>query len=168
MNKEFFKKNIIIIIIFIIFILILGFYLIREYIASKTIYTDSTLTDEKYQMIPKTYDINEYTNILISDEDMAKIYLRDYISNVNRNIEQSYYLLDEEYRNMRFGSLNNYLIYISSLNYSSYNISSYYKKVVDDYIIYGVYDEYGNYFGFKTKGVMQYVVYLDEDTVEIW
>ena len=31
-----------------------------------------------------------------------------------------------------------------------------------------VYDNNGNFFAFKTKGVMQYSVYLDDYTVEIW
>lgn len=136
--------------------------------ASRTIYTDSTLTDEKYDMIPKTYDVNEYTNINISDEDMARIYLNDYISRTVNDISGSYYLLDEEYRNLRFGNVESYMEYINSLNHSYHNVVSYYKKEVGEYTIYGVTDEDGNFFAFKTKGVMQYVVYLDEDTIEIW
>ena len=136
--------------------------------ASRTIYTDSTLTDEKYDMIPKTYDVNEYTNINISDEDMARIYLNDYISRPVNDIRGSYYLLDEEYRNLRFGNVESYMEYINSLNHSHHNVVSYYKKEVGDYTIYGVTDEDGNFFAFKTKGVMQYIVYLDEDIVEIW
>ena len=33
--------------------------------------------------------------------------------------------------------------------------------------VYGVYDTNGNMFVFKTNGVMQYSVYLDDYTVEI-
>lgn len=168
MKKNFLKNNIFIIIIIIVFIFVIGFYAIREYLASKSIYTDSTLTDSKYEMIPKTYGINEYAPVLISDENMAKIYLNDYINIVNTNTEESYYLLDEEYRNTKFNSLDEYLLYTKTIKNYSHDVSSYYKKVVDDYIIYGIYDEYGDFFGFKTNGVMQYVVYLDEYTIEIW
>lgn len=165
---EFIKKHILLIILVVVFISLIAFFLIREYIASKTIYTDSSLSNELYEMIPKTYDINEYTNIIISDEDMARIYLNDFINSVGYNAQASYYLLDEEYRNMRFGNIDNYISYISNFNYSNYDVSSYYKKEIDGYTIFGVYDQNGNFFAFKTSGVMQYSVFLDEDTVEIW
>ena len=99
---------------------------------------------------------------------MAKIYLNDYIHNMYYDIESAYNSLDIEYRNKRFGTIENYKNYVYSLGYSSYTLSSYYKKDVSGYIIFGVYDNNGNFFAFKTKGVMQYSVYLDDYTVEIW
>ena len=165
---EFIKKHIVIVILVLILICFVSFFLIREYIASKTIYMDSTMNDSTYEMIPKTYNVNEYTNIIISDADMAQIYLDDYINNIGNDMNKSYYLLDEEYRVKKFGSLENYINYLNNLNYQSYNVEKYYKKDLGKYIVYGVYDQNGNFFAFKTEGVMQYSVYLDDYTVEIW
>lgn len=116
----------------------------------------------------KNYKVNEYIPTYVSDEDMAKIYLKDYIHNMFYDIEAAYDSLDTEYKNKKFGSLDNYKKYVYSLNNTSYVVSSYYKKDKNGYIYFGVYDTFGNTYVFKTKGVMQYSVFLDEETVEIW
>lgn len=130
----------------------------------------SKLTEDnsiEYDEYLKNYKINEYIATYISDEDMARIYLNDYIHNMYSDIESAYNSLAVEYRNKKFGTIENYKNYVYSLTYSSYALSSYYKKDVSGYIIFGVYDNNGNFFAFKTKGVMQYSVYLDDYTVEI-
>ena len=116
----------------------------------------------------RDHGVNEYIASYISDEDMARIYLNDYIHTMYYNPEEAYNLLDKEYRNIKFDNFNNYKEYVSKLNYSTYDMVRFYKKEIKDYIIFGVYDQNDNFFAFKTKGVMQYSVYLDEETVEIW
>ena len=166
-KMEFIKKNILIIILVLIFVILASYFLVRNYLASKSKYIDSSISEETYEMVPKTYNVNEYTSIMISDDDMARIYLNDYINSIMKNIQDSYYLLDEEYRNSKFGNVDNYINYINNLKLYN-NVDRYYKKTSNGYIIYGVYDVNGNYFVFKTKGVMQYSVYLDDKTIEIW
>ncbi len=124
--------------------------------------------EKGYDEYLKNYKVNEYIPTYVSDEDMAKIYLKDYIHNMFYDIEAAYDSLDTEYKNKKFGSLDNYKKYVYSLNNTSYVVSSYYKKDKDGYIYFGVYDTFGNTYVFKTKGVMQYSVFLDEETVEIW
>lgn len=126
---------------------------------------DNSLGYEEYL---KNYEVNEYILTYVSDEDMAKIYLNDYIHNMYYNVEKAYNSLDEEYRNKKFGNIDNYKNYVNSLTYATYDMVKYYKHDSDGYIIFGVYDKNGNFFAFKTKGVMQYIVYLDDYTVEIW
>lgn len=116
----------------------------------------------------KNYEVNEYITTYISDEDMAKIYLNDYIHIMFSDVERAYNLLNEEYRNKRFGNINNFSNYVKSLNYSSFSLSKYYVRNENGYRYFGVYDNNNNYFIFETDGVMQYTVYLDETTVEIW
>ena len=131
----------------------------------------SKLTEDNslgYEEFLKNYEVNEYIASYVSDEDMARIYLNDYIHNMFYDVEKAYNLLDEEYRVEKFGSLDNFKVYVDSLEYSTYVLSRYYKKDIDGYIIFGVYDRNGNFFAFKTKGVLQYTVYLDDYTVEIW
>ena len=75
---ELIKKHKAISILVVVFIIFILFYLIRGFIASRTIYTESYLRDEEYIMNPKTYDVNEYSITHISDEQMSNIYLIDY------------------------------------------------------------------------------------------
>lgn len=157
MNKNPIKYGIIIGVIILLFV---GLY----FIISKLTEDDSL----GYEEFLKNYEVNEYIASYVSDEDMAKIYLNDYIHNMFYDIEKAYNLLDEEYRTKKFGNLDNFRIYVDSLEYSTYVLSRYYKKDIDGYIIFGVYDRTGNFFAFKTKGVLQYTVYLDDYTVEIW
>lgn len=124
--------------------------------------------EKGYDEYLKNYKVNEYIPTYVSDEDMAKIYLKDYIHNMFYDIEAAYDSLDTEYKNKKFGSLDNYKKYVYSLDNTSYVVSSYYKKDKNGYIYFGVYDTFGNTYVFKTKGVMQYSVFLDEETVEIW
>lgn len=162
---EFIKKNKWIILLILVFISLLIFYFVRDYISNKRFRENKSI---EYKSVPKVYGVNEYISVVMSDEDMARIYLNSYINKMVTNTEEAFYLLDEEYRNLKFGSLNNYVDYVYSLRYSSYNVASYFKKELDDYTIYGVYDQYDNFYAFKVKGVMQYSVYLDNYTVEIW
>ena len=157
MNKNPIKYGIIIAIIILVFV---GAY----FIISKL--TEDNSLD--YEEFLKNYEVNEYIASYVSDEDMAKIYLNDYIHNMFYDVEKAYNLLDEEYRTKKFGNLDNFRIYVDSLEYSTYVLSRYYKKDIDGYIIFGVYDRTGNFFAFKTKGVLQCTVYLDDYTVEIW
>ena len=98
---------------------------------------------------------------------MARIYLNDYVHTLFTDTEFAYNLLDEEYKNKKFGSYESFQNYVNSLPESGYNLLKYYKKDKKGYTIFGVYDKNDNLFIFKTKGVMQYSVYLDDYTVEI-
>lgn len=115
----------------------------------------------------ENYEINEFIPTYISDEDMARIYLNDYVHTLFTDTEFAYNLLDEEYKNKKFGSYESFQNYVNSLPESGYNLLKYYKKDKKGYTIFGVYDKNDNLFIFKTKGVMQYSVYLDDYTVEI-
>ena len=127
----------------------------------------TTNNSSEYVEYLKNYKVNEYIPTYVSDEDMARIYLNDYVHTMYSDTDAAYELLDKEYRDKKFGSLNKYKIYVNSLNYSTHTMSRYYKKENNGYIIFGVYDNNNNFFAFKTKGVMQYSVYLDDYTVEI-
>lgn len=147
-----------IIIILIATIALFSFYFLLNHFFEK---------DEEVYEYLKNYKVNEYIPTYVSDEDMARIYLNDYINNMRYNVEKAYSLLDKEYRNKKFGSLENYKSYISSLQTTSYKLSTYYKNSKNGYIIFGVTDQNSNLYIFKTKGVMQYSVFLDDYTVEI-
>ena len=154
-NKINFKSIIIILIAIIVLVYI--YYLLNHIFSNE---------EESYKYL-KNYDVNEYIPTYVSDEDMAKIYLNDYIKNMNYDVEKAYNLLHEEYRNKKFGNPENYKSYVSSLQGKSYKLSTYYKYNKDGYTIFGVTDQNSNLYIFKTIGVMQYSVFLDDYTVEI-
>lgn len=149
-------KSIIIILIAII-VLVSIYFLLNQFLEKD---------EEGYEYL-KNYEVNEYIPTYVSDEDMARIYLNDYINNVRYDVEKAYDLLDEEYRNKKFGSLENYKSYVNSLQTTTYKLSTYYKNSKNGYIFFGVTDQNSNLYIFKTKGVMQYSVFLDDYTVEI-
>jgi len=150
-------------ILVIIFISLLLMFFIQKIIINNTNYESE---NENYIMIPKTYDVNEYSVMNISDEQMSKIYLLDFRNLVYNDITSAYNLLDESYRNKKFGNLENFKNYINSIDFSSM-VSKYSVKSEGKYDIYRVYDLNENLILFKITGVFQYRVYLDEDTVEI-
>lgn len=157
MNKKETKQLILLIIIILVFV---GLYFLLSFLTKK---------DEfKYEEYLKNYKVNEYIPTYVSDEAMAKIYLNDYIHTMYYDVEEAYNLLDSEYRTKKFKNIDDYKKYVNTLNYSTYDVESYFKTDSGGYTIFGVYDRNNNFYAFKTKGVMQYSVYLDEDTVEIW
>lgn len=157
-----YKKTFILVLVF---VLLLSFYLIREFIASRTIYTESYLNGEEYIMNPKTYGVNEYSPVNITDEQMANIYLNDFKYNLFNDINYAYQLLNTNYRNAKFGSVNNFVSYINRLNYNNMVIDRY--SISDDNKFITVYTKDNNKYIFKIISVMEYEVYLDDYTVEI-
>ena len=121
------------------------------------------------QKIPalKNYKVNEYIPTYVTDNDMAKIYLNDYVYKLIENRQDAYNLLDDDYKNLKFPTFESFNEYIMTLDLANIEIDKFYKNKIGDYIIFGVYDKDNNFYAFKTHGVMQYSVYLDDYTVEI-
>lgn len=126
----------------------------------------SNLTKKDEELVVQNYEVNEYIPVYISEDEMAKIYLNDFITKVYVNIDEAYEFLNEEYRTKRFGSSKNFLEYMKTLSLS-FNVDKYAKSSKGGYTIFKIYDKNGNFYIFKIKGVMQYSVYLDDKTVEI-
>ena len=61
-------------------------------------------------------------------------YINDYIYIMYSNMDKAYNLLDEDYRNKKFGNVDNYKNYIKTLNNLSYKVDSFY---IDDIVIGG-------------------------------
>lgn len=112
---------------------------------------------------PKKYDVNEYISTKISDQDMCIKYLSDYLSVLSQNINDAYNLLDVEYRNKKFGNIQNFTSYINQKSATFSEVSKY--RISGN--VYYVYDKSDNLFIFSTKGVMSYKVYFDDETVDI-
>lgn len=151
------KKNYIITIIIIV-IIFTGIYFLLKYV---------TRNKNEELVYLRNYSVNEYIPSYVSDEAMAKIYLNDYINTMLYNTEAAYYLVDEDYRNARFGSYNAYYDYVINLGNYNIQMNKFYKEYVNGYLVFGIFDQNDNLYIFKTNGVLQYSVYLDDYTVEI-
>ena len=149
------------------FLIIMGIIVV-VFIGVFVIIKKSKNSKEEPIIYLKNYGVNEYIPTYVSDESMAKIYLNDYINTMLYDTESAYYLIDEGYRSVKFPSYQDYYNYVNNLSNFNVKLDRFYKKGSNGYTIFGVYDQYNNFYAFKTKGVLQYSVYLDEDTIEIW
>ena len=150
------KKEIKMIVIVMIMLIFLYFFL--KYITTKKVIEEPFLQD---------YSVNQYIPVYVSEDKMAKIYLDDYLRIMSSDPEKAYNLLDSNYRNKKFGNLDNFKTYISTLSFDSISIDRYLITSEYGYEIFKIYDNNNNLYIFKTKGVMQYSVYLDDTTIEI-
>lgn len=131
----------------------------------------------------------------INDEEYAKALLNDYIEKALYSPQLGYNLLDEDYRKIKFGTVDEYTKFINSkkeelMLYDSKNVKqpgdfssyeewmSYFQKVkllelskyeIENYngnTSYIVIDTYDNYYVFQTSSTMNYTVILDSYTVD--
>ena len=116
-------------------------------------------------MNPKTYGVNEYNLVNITDRQLATIYLNDYRNYLKNNIDQAYELLNEEYRSKKFNNIEEFKTYINTININNMSVEKY--NISDDKKIIDVYISDNDRFIFKIKNILEYEVYLDDTTVEI-
>lgn len=157
---DFIRKNIVIIIAILIIIGVLSYSTIKNYLGTRGIYVSRA--NDEYTMIPKTYKVNEYSNVNISTDTIIRIYFSDFKNTVRYDIENAYLRLDEEYRSKNFPTIESFQEYLKSINFENskvekYNISS---------STYTVYDNFDNIYIFEVDGVLQYKIYFDKQTVE--
>ena len=141
-------------------------------------------------------DYNSISKIRITQEDIVQKYFNSYIQNVINYPQEVYNMLDEEYKNKKFGSFDNFKKYINNkadllnlLNiynrksYSDFATSQeyeeYYLQFLDvgltqyivntytDYTEYICYDQDDNVYIFREKAPNDYTIILDAYTVEI-
>ena len=115
------------------------------------------------------YEYNQYQVQTIENHSMCNIYFNDYRYNAMYHPEEAYKLLNEEYRNKKFGSYEAYKayidehideIYMSTLEY----FSIFNRTDGTDYIIR---DSNGKYYIFQEKVVMDYELVLDTYTIDL-
>lgn len=111
---------------------------------------------------------NSYSIINIDDKTMANTYFVNYKSEILYNIQNSYNLLDKEYKEKRFSSFSDYSQYIENniekikkANLTKYSVNKY-----DDYNLYTCIDQYNNYYIFIETAIMEYTVMLDDYTID--
>ena len=154
------------IVIIIIILLIIGIVIATFFVLQGK--NDNTKKKDEDIVYIKNYKVNEYIPVYISDEDMASIYLNDYINNITYDINVAYKSLNSDYKNKKFPNIDDFKEYLSKLDYSKMRAKKYAVVQRNGFDYYFVYDLSDQEYIFKTDGVLQYELYLDQDTVDIY
>lgn len=114
-------------------------------------------------------DYNAITKFELTDEQICIKYYYDYLNILRNDVDKLYSILDNEYREKRFGSLEDFKQYVDankdSLNNST--LSKYQVKNRDGYTEYMCVDEDGKYYIFNATAAMQYTLLLDTYTTDL-
>ena len=124
--------------------------------------------DEKYTKFNEKNQSNELQIQATTEERLLNKYLEDYKKNALYFPEDAYNLLDEIYRNKRFGNLNEFKRYLEDCTTELNNLELY-KYLINDYNTYKEFvciDQYDNYYIFKVTNPGDYTVTLDTYTVD--
>lgn len=156
------KRNKILIVLAIVIVIII--IIVKLVVDNNRTLLGHGLVDD-YKSIYKKYGVNEYSVINISDEQLANIYLNNFKYYLINDIEYAYNLLDEEYRNIRFGSIEKFSEYLNNIKYSDFSIEEYSVGTDKRFIKIDILNN--EKIIFKINGVLDYSVYLDDYTVEI-
>ena len=147
-----------IVIVFLIFLINL--------LKQKVIVNDKS---ENYTYLKK-YDCNQFIPVYVTEEDMVKKYLKEYKNNMLFDVNEAWNNLNKEYRELKFGTKERYIDYVESflsistlsMEVDKYSVSNVYGKKV-----FNVYDKSGNQYIIKENSIMNYEIYLDNETVKI-
>ena len=122
--------------------------------------------NDKIDITQGTYNIYEYE--YVNNVKQMEIYLQDYVFRVFNNTEKSYELLNEEYRNKRFGSIDQYIKFLNEKIGQLQNIKITQYNIDDSGLvkIYTGTDENGNYYHIEESAYMEYELILDNYTLE--
>lgn len=113
-------------------------------------------------------DYNLFEYYMITDENLCREYIEHYRYNAIYNPEKIYEMLDSEYKQKRFETLEEFKKYveykkndIENIIMTKYSVEQ--KGSVKEYI---VVDMYENYYKFTEKNIMDYTLILDNYSIK--
>ena len=125
------------------------------------------LEDDETEIPNKGNNAFKYESV--SNVDMCRKYLEDFRQKELNNPEEAYSMLDEEYRNERFPTFEEFQEYVNScrdmIQYSS--LSKYDVEIKDNYTEYILVDNYNNSYTIRTTGIWDYTIFLDNYTIKV-
>ena len=125
------------------------------------------LEDDETEIPNKGNNAFKYESV--SNVDMCRKYLEDFRQKELNNPEEAYSMLDEEYRNERFPTFEEFQEYVNScrdmIQYSS--LSKYDVEIKDNYTEYILVDNYNNSYTIRTTGIWDYTILLDNYTIKV-
>ncbi len=152
-------------------------------------------TEEEQERKIEANNYNKVKYSTLSQEEIAKVYLLDYVQNALYNTQKAYSTLNKQYRDIRFKTYEKFEEYVNEnkptlqgldannrKQYSDFNSYEEYENYMknlniielaqyavennDSYKEYTCVDEYDNYYIFKVYNAMEYEVTLDNYTIE--
>lgn len=113
-------------------------------------------------------DDNSFTIINTGYNELLVKYIKYYQKLVNNDAERAYNLLDEEYKEKRFGSIDKFIEYIKlkQNTLQDITIQKYSTNTKDDYEEYIIVDTNNNYYIIEEYSVMDFKMKLDSYTIE--
>lgn len=113
-------------------------------------------------------DNNYFSYTIMQENDIAQKYFTYYKKLMQDNPDMAYLLLEEEYRNKRFGSVEEFKKYVSNNqeDIEGYLAKEYEANYLEDGTEYICQDQYKHTYIFKVSAVMQFQVKLDTYTIE--
>ena len=121
------------------------------------------LTENNLEIKPNRY--NSYKENEVTDENICEQYLNIYKRIMLAKTEESYNYLNEEYRNKKFGTLQDYAYYVANNKDKIAQIELNAYSIKDNQYI--CKDQGNNYYIFNIKGFLDYDVILDTYTVDL-
>lgn len=114
-------------------------------------------------------DYNTFLDVSATEEYITKQYFSEYREKMTQYTEEAYNLLDQEYRDAKFGNYENFLQYVNNnkLNIETASIQGYKVSAMDGIKEYICYDQYGKYYIFTETSVTNYDVVLDTYTIDL-
>lgn len=113
-------------------------------------------------------DNNSFIIINTGYNELLVKYIKYYQNLVNKDAEKAYDLLDEEYKEKRFGSIDNFIEYINlkQNTLEDITVQKYSTSTKEDYEEYTIVDTNNNYYIIEEYSVMDFKMKLDTYTIE--
>lgn len=139
-------------------------YLEKTYGKSYNINTIQLSMTEISNNKSNTFKYETYT-----EQEIANKYVHNFMFYMNKGENYVYDLLDNEYREKRFGNLENFKEYIKQSSYlKNLKMNDYqFDEDENKNKILVCRDIYENYYIFKIKAVMDYTVIIDNHTIDL-
>lgn len=158
-------------------------------------YKNENATIPTIEAIPSK-DYNNYTKATITEEDVINNYFERYVKDSLYYTEYAYSKLNEEYKNAKFPTLQEYQAYVNNkseelksflademkqqedfateeeymeylYNYETKGVERYNIQQKDDYTQYTIIDDNGNYYIIYATSPMNYTIILDTYTIDL-
>ena len=114
-------------------------------------------------------DLNEYTDVAITNQEIINIYFDEYKKRALFKPEEAYNLLDEEYKKEKYDTFAKYKEYLDKNKEKIENslIERYSVENNNNYTQYTLVDNYENTYIIKEKSVMNFTIELDDYTTNL-
>ena len=160
------KSNKMIIVIIIVMLGLVSYIIYSKNSKSKGAEYEEHKEYEEPEYVEKKYGVNQYSKISVDDNQMAIAYFSDYQQYLLNNIDKAYEYVDPEYANRKCNDISSFKRIVEN-KFESSSVKNYKKEKHGDYYYYIIQDTENNIIVFKVDGVMNYTVYLDNETVVI-